>query len=650
MTRRAKDLAASAQSALATTASTVWRPFVHPWMLGDADRVRHSVRQLDDHVPRLEAVLARLGVEPEAGERLVTAVVDVRAGLVDLAEALDAHGSRLRHVLRTRPTALREIRSCTDALAAADAECRRTLVEATRLVPALGDLLAGTSWGSSDAEAPRDRDEFAGVPTARIPGLLARDPDLLARLTDPEDTSVPAWLASALEERDPVADAAGAEDDGPRVPVPEGASTPGHTGGDRSAGSLLRVARVRCACAAAGEDSVMRAALLHPRSLGGLDGVPLTARMRANRLVMRADLRRMRAQDVAFVERIAEERRRDASSPWRSVQGSVLDAWLGNEAVTAIATVDADRASTRRAEHRALVELTQRLLHDRVDQGRGRWGHRQIVEFHHDGRIVELRGSIDAQTSQVAVYVGGTGTTVRQFGWPTNIVQALFRADPTGRTAVITWMGARFPSAIGTQSPFGRFARAAAPPLRDCVEGLDVPDDVPITVVGHSYGGTIVGAAEALGLRVDRVVHAGVPGIGPGIRSVAEYPDHDALGRPRHVTRYALTAPGDLIRLWRKGDAALASAASLRFEPVRAAGEWVGERVLGADPMTLPGIIDLDTGVWETDREDRRAGEVLRGPRGHADCVEPGTTSFRRIVAVIQGRDPREITPPRQGQ
>ena len=634
MTRRAKDLAGSAQSALATTASAVWRPFVHPWMLADSAALWHAVRQLDDHLPRVEAVLARVGVDPAVAGDVVAAVAGVRAALADLADALDEHGGRLRHVLRTRPTALREIRSCADALATADAACRDALVAASGRLPNLGALLADTRWGGPDA--PTDRAGVDALPTPRLPGILARDPDLLATLTDPEDTSVPPWLASA---RDGTCDA--------DEPSREGASVPGElVSSDAAAASLLRAARVRAACAAAGEEAVRRAVFLHPRLVGATDGMPLWARIEANRLVMRADLRRMGQRDTAFAAEIAEERRQDASSAWRGVRGTMLDAWLRNEAIAAVAAPEVERAAARRADLRDLVTLTRRLLHDRVDQGRGRRGHRQVVEFHPDGRVVELWGSIDEETSQVAVYVGGTGTTVRQFGWPTNIVQALFRADPSGRTAVVTWMGARFPSAIGTQAPFGRFARAAAAPLRDCVEGLDVPDDVPITVIGHSYGGTIVGAAEALGLRVDRVVHAGVPGIGPGIRSVAQYPEHDALGRPRHVTRYALTAPGDLIRLWRKGDAALATATALPLAPVRSAGAWVGERVLGADPMTLPGIIDLDTGVWETDRDDRRAGEVLYGPRGHADCVEPGTTSFRRIVAVIQGHDPREITPP----
>ncbi|WP_040158335.1 alpha/beta hydrolase [Mobilicoccus massiliensis] len=649
MTRRAKDHADSVGSAVAVLASAVWRPFVHPWMLADPASVRHAVGQLDDHLPRLESVLARAQVDEAGAERVAGAIRTARQGLAGLADALEHHGGELRRVLRERPFALAEIRACTDALGEADAACRHGIECATRDLPSLADLLRGSPWeptsngarsapgeAGGTAETPQvtagdpataagpaaSREALARVTTGDLPGVIARDPELLARLTDPDDPSPPGWLAPAFE------DAPGSD------------ALPGH------ANSLLRVARVRAACAAQTPEALTRAMLLYPRAIGELDGAPVSLRIAANRLVMRADLRRMRDRDRAFERVFAEQRARDASSSIGVLKAAVLDAWLANDEITAIATVEADRPAARRADLRALVTVTQQLLHDRVDQGRGEWGHRQVVAFSPAGLIVELWGRLDDETEQVVVYVGGTGTTVRQFGWPTNIVRALMRSDPTGHTAVVTWMGAKFPSAIGTQSPFGRFARAAAAPLRDCVEGLDVPDDVPITVVGHSYGGTIVGAAEALGLRADRVVLAGVPGVGPGVRSVADYPDTDALGRARRVTRYALTAPGDLIRVWRKGDAALSSLTSFRFAPVRTAAAWMDERVLGADPMTLPGIIELDPGIWEVDRDDRQAGEILFGPRGHADTVEPGTTSFRRICAIIRGEDPRLVEPP----
>ncbi|MDO5629173.1 MAG: alpha/beta hydrolase, partial [Mobilicoccus sp.] len=602
-----------------TMSAALLRPIVHPWMTVDPALVRHAATRLDDLAPRLAAATARMGLAADARTRVLQAVESVREAMADLARALMEHGGSLRTALRGRPYALAELRRHTDALSEADARCRAALVDAAAGLPSLDDLVDSTAWDGPGLDA-MTREALDEVPTHALPALYARHPALLAAVTDPDDDTPPEWVSDLL-------DAARFAETGPGA-------------------SLRCVDALRRGCVEH-EAELERAALLHPRLFGGLDGVPLLVRMRANRLIMRADLARMRTVDADFENVIADLGRREGDSLLRKVGGRALDAWLANDEITAMVTVENhDRPGAQRVEHRALVTLTQQLLHDRVDQGRGVKEHRQVLVFDTSGRIVELWGHLDEHTRRVAVFVGGTGTTVRQFGWPTALARGLREAadgDAPGTTAVVTWMGSRFPQAMGTQSPFGRFARVAAAPLRDHVEGLSVPDGVPITVVGHSYGGVVVGAAEALGLRADRVVHAGVPGVGPGVRSAADYPSVDALGRPRVVRRYCLTAPGDLIRLWQGSDAPLAT---LPFTPAKTAARWISDRTLGADPTRLPEVVTLDTGIWERDRDDRRAGEILFGPRGHADVVEPGTTSFRRIVAIICGEDPAAISPP----
>lgn len=599
------------------------RPVIHPWMVVGPEAVWHAVDCLDTVGPRLHRILRALPLNDSAVEGVCRAVAEARAAFVALARALQTDGAEVRRLTR-RPSAARALRPFTDRLTSADVACRDTLLTAAHLVPSVADLLRDTPW--AQPSVPLDRAALAALSPEELASALARQPDFLAHVTDPRraDSDVPPWLAPAIREQPDAS-----EDTHP------------------DAESLRRVARVRTACRDQDQETLHRAALLHPRGIGNLDGVPPRWRCLANRLVMRADLDRLREADLGLQDAIGEQRRSDAAAPWRRLRGAVLDAWMSSEKAVSMATMPHDRLAPRRADLRAMIRLTHELLHDRVDHGRGRIGHRQVVEYDPDGRVVELWGHLDEQTRQVGVYVGGTGTTPRQFGWPTGIARALHQAESPETTAVITWMGAEFPNAIGTQSPQGRFARLAAVPLRNCVEGLDIPDDVPVTVVGHSYGGVIVGAAEAVGLRVDRVVHAGVPGIGPGVRSVRSYPDVDGLGRPRRVTRYALTAPGDLIRWWRRGDAAVESAAqAVRFGPVGQASHLFFEATLGADPTQAPGIVELDTGVWETDKHDRSAGEILFGPRGHADVVEPGTTSFRRIVAILHGRDPSQVRPP----
>ena len=59
------------------------------------------------------------------------------------------------------------------------------------------------------------------------------------------------------------------------------------------------------------------------------------------------------------------------------------------------------------------------------------------------------------------------------------------------------------------------------------------------TYIGHSYGGSVVGTAEQLGLRADRVIYASSAGTG-ALDTGWHNPNKD-------VERYSLTAPGDPI-------------------------------------------------------------------------------------------------------
>ncbi|MFD2394671.1 alpha/beta hydrolase [Dietzia aerolata] len=76
----------------------------------------------------------------------------------------------------------------------------------------------------------------------------------------------------------------------------------------------------------------------------------------------------------------------------------------------------------------------------------------------------------------------------------------------------------------------------------DRVIEIDCPG-AEVTVVGHSYGGRIVGTAERLGLRADRVVYAASPDLGVGVRGAADWRN------PGPVRRYSITAPADPVEL-----------------------------------------------------------------------------------------------------
>jgi pimeloyl-ACP methyl ester carboxylesterase len=127
---------------------------------------------------------------------------------------------------------------------------------------------------------------------------------------------------------------------------------------------------------------------------------------------------------------------------------------------------------------------------------------------------------------------------------------------------------------------------------------------VAVTYVGHSYGGSILGTAEALGLTADRTLYLAAAGAGVGVDDPGDW--HN---RNPHVLRFSMTAPGDLIELVQ--------------------GLPGGPH--GADPDEMPGVIRLATGDYDD-------GRAMAGPRAHTDVIDfPASDSWRTILAVITG-------------
>lgn len=133
---------------------------------------------------------------------------------------------------------------------------------------------------------------------------------------------------------------------------------------------------------------------------------------------------------------------------------------------------------------------------------------RQILAFD-PGRasLVELHGDVGSASS-VAVLVPGLNTTIN--GSAANVRTARRFVEATrGEVAAITYLGGSFPRGDNVVSGLAaaadpRFALAMAPRLVAFSEDVDRTVDstgrrIPDTVIGHSYGGSIVGTAEAVG-------------------------------------------------------------------------------------------------------------------------------------------------------
>ena len=241
--------------------------------------------------------------------------------------------------------------------------------------------------------------------------------------------------------------------------------------------------------------------------------------------------------------------------------------------------------------------------------GGGQRVDRQILAFDPArASLVELNGDLSTAKS-VAVLVPGLNTTIE--GSAANTATARrFVSATRGDVATITYLGGPFPR--------GNPSRAAStPPTRDMrwtwrrgwsrsARTSTAPSTRPrrphpVTYIGHSYGGSIVGTAEALGLTADRTLYVAAAGAGVGVDDPGDW--HN---RNPDVLRFSMTAPGDFIE----------------------AVQGIPGGPHGADPDEMPGVIHLATGYYDDGRlmagsqaHSRHAqlavGRVAQHPGGH---------------------------------
>jgi len=210
-------------------------------------------------------------------------------------------------------------------------------------------------------------------------------------------------------------------------------------------------------------------AYLHqqPSALGGMDGLPAEVRHEANLQVLRGDA-------------AAGSRPEEAQALLDRVEQS----WNGPE-----------------GERIHLLDY----------QPPGRGGE--------DAKVVASIGNPD-HADNIAVYVPGTGSDLGNFSGSLDRADEL-RAQSgmipgSGETVAIAWLGYDAPDHIPAAVLPG-YAIDGAPALQSFTQGLHGNNpDARVTVIGHSYGSTVVGTADALdgGLGVQDIIAMGSPGMG----------------------------------------------------------------------------------------------------------------------------------------
>ncbi|WP_144127299.1 alpha/beta hydrolase [Catellatospora sichuanensis] len=223
-----------------------------------------------------------------------------------------------------------------------------------------------------------------------------------------------------------------------------------------------------------------------------------------------------------------------------------------------------------------------------------------------DGFAVEILGDLST-ADRVAVLVPGVGTNLADFDRGLGgvarrapAVQArqlsaeLQRRSPHARVAVVAWLGYDPPNGWGLDVATESRAAAGAAALTRFVGRLVHERPAPaITLIGHSYGSTVLGlAASKLPAQVGDLVAIGSPGMG-----------HDHVGDL-----------GTGARVW----------------AAEAATDWIrrvpGVRVLGLGHGTRPGTVGFGARLLPTG-----------GVRGHDGYLESGSATLTALAEVVLG-------------
>ncbi|MFD8694314.1 alpha/beta hydrolase [Kitasatospora purpeofusca] len=222
---------------------------------------------------------------------------------------------------------------------------------------------------------------------------------------------------------------------------------------------------------------------LHPDRVGKLDGLPATVRDEANRLVLDEKLDTYRT-------------------------GKPGD--FG---------IDEDEYRSR---IKAMEEIRRKLTASDGNPEKHQMFLLGIDPDAHNGRAIVSTGNPD-KAQHTAIFVPGTGTVLAGVPGQMDHVRRLQKAaegERNGDVAVVSWLGYETPNWLNGSVAETDRGDAGAPLLRDFTKGLRVAEGdngvcSHLTLMGHSYGTYVVGAAARDGgANADDIIALGSPGMG----------------------------------------------------------------------------------------------------------------------------------------
>ncbi|GAA1299872.1 hypothetical protein GCM10009647_014920 [Streptomyces sanglieri] len=342
---------------------------------------------------------------------------------------------------------------------------------------------------------------------------------------------------------------------------------------------------------------------VHPNSVGSMNGLPSDVRDEANRMILNETKAAYR-MELDAIPREPTKYGPNGSYPVAAFTPEWRE-WN-------------DKYGDRKARLEGVMKGMD-AIQDRFDRaGKGGLPEAYLLGFDPtglgDGKVILANGNPD-RADHVGVYVPGTFAGIESIGGDGDAHGDLGRSErlwaeshrltPGQNVSTITWLDYNAPDSIVPEATRGQYADEGGPRLHDFLRGNGAAqqsaDDTRAhtTVIGHSYGSTVVGVAAQSGSwndpgAADDFVFAGSPGV---------QADHAAdLGAGAdHV--WAMGAPWD-------------------DQVVRQGGRLMG---LG------------DNGVIPTD--ESFGGNVMESDSGgHTGFFDDDSLSIRNQAAVVAGQ------------
>ncbi|WP_064456390.1 alpha/beta hydrolase [Streptomyces hygroscopicus] len=355
---------------------------------------------------------------------------------------------------------------------------------------------------------------------------------------------------------------------------------------------------------------------LQPNTVGGLDGLPATARDEANRIVLDEKRGQYRTELNGIPKPPANE--------WTWITAGMFpskvhtDEWM-----------EWDKKYGDQYRHLKSSLNGMNAIQTRFDQtGVGGLPEAYLLGFSPEGngRAIVANGNPDTARHQ-AVYVPGTTSNLGSIGGNVDRMTELWRqtqqATPNASVSTITWLGYDAPQSIVKDAPFEHYAYDGAPAYRKFLDGLDASysgsSEPHRTAIGHSYGTTLIGAAAQTGdLNADDVIFAGSPGVKVGSADEMDVPKG-------HV--WNEEADGDKvpdIGRWGHGGS-----------------QWK----MGGGVFLIPS--DDAFGAHQMNTHAEGSGpQATTGAEGHSEYWEKGTTALKNQALVVVG-EYGDVTAPR---